>query len=381
MRHPRLNVFVNVGRTHTKGMNYRLASEDTADLEGKTLLIYDVPAYFGEAQANRMPSNRIKTLKIKQYPGFLIDLSRYGDLEAYMADTFGRKSRNKLRRDRRRLEACFEMEYRFFCGDIPGEEHDSLFQVFRGMMEKRYNEKGETNNNLDPAEWEFYKEVSLQMIREEKAALLVIYAQGKPVGILLNYLTADILFQAITVFDTDYSHFNIGTTGFLQLIDWCLQRGIKTLDFSKGYYPYKAAWGTQRYHFEYHILFDRNSPVAWLRAQVLALGFRIKQGLRELKLNTLLHRAVYRFRTGSPRDNHSSYSYSFEEPSGAQTPEKEPLDPEASENAYLRRGLMDFLYFNHEHYRDARMYRIREQAGRFLIKGRSSTKIMDVISA
>ncbi len=379
--HPRLKCYVNVGRTHTKGIHYGLDNAEKGDLDGKTLLIYDVPGYFNQSQPAQPFSDRIGALKVRQYPGFLIDLSRFGNLEGYMTENFGRKSRNKLRRDRRRLEGSFDMEYRFYFGEISGEEHEQLFHVFRQLMEKRYGEKGEVNNNLEPTEWNFYKEVSLQMIREQRAALLVIYAQGRPVGFMLNYLSEDILFQAITVFDTDYSHFNIGTTGFLELIDWCYGHGIKILDFSKGYYPYKAAWGNRSYVFEYHVLYDRKSAVARIKAYLLAAFFRLKQGLRALKLNSLIHRMAFRFGSGHSGKEGSSHSYSFEELVGEPPAmEPEPLNPDKAENAYLKRGLVDFLYFNHEHYRDARIFRLRNIENRFLLQGKNLAKIMVVNS-
>ena len=71
-------LYVNCGKTHTKGINYAIDNSNIQDLKGKVLLIYDVPTYLNCQQD--LDTNEIKTRKIRQYPGFLIKLENFKDL-------------------------------------------------------------------------------------------------------------------------------------------------------------------------------------------------------------------------------------------------------------------------------------------------------------
>ena len=62
-----------------------------------------------------------------------------------------------------------------FYGAIEKVEYDHIFEHFKFLLTKRFDDKQITNNNLDPAEWEFYKEVVYPLILEKKASLYVIY--------------------------------------------------------------------------------------------------------------------------------------------------------------------------------------------------------------
>ena len=73
--------------------------------------------------------------------------------------------------------------------------------------------------------------------------------ETKLLGCELNF-SEDTLFDAITVFDIDYSKFHLGSITIMKLIEWCIENEIKILDFSKGYFEYKRRWCTKIYDFE-----------------------------------------------------------------------------------------------------------------------------------
>src|SRR5690606_13706658 len=146
---------------------------DTTDLgyKGKTMLLYDVPQFFDID--TDIPSKRLKVHKVKQYSGFLIDLDSYKGLNDYMTSTFSKSSRYKLNKYKKRLEASFDITYKMLLGNVPRGEYDMIFESFKSLLQKRFQEKQITNNNLDPKEWSFYHEVAYPMILEKQACLFV----------------------------------------------------------------------------------------------------------------------------------------------------------------------------------------------------------------
>ncbi len=293
-----LPLFTNVGKTMTKGIDYKLAPEASDDFRRKVFLIYDVPTYF-EVGTGPLATD-LALHRTKQYPGFLIDLQGFTSLNDYLLTTFSKSSRYKLKKYKKRFEASFEVRYVMYRGEITKATYDQVFQSFRELLEKRFDDKQITNNNLEPKEWQFYYEVTYPMLLENKASLFVIYNEDIPIGVTLNFFSEDILFDAITVFDIDYAKFHLGSITIMGLLEWCLENKIRIFDFSKGYFDYKSRWATETYDFQYHIYYDARSLLARTIAFSLKNFFDLKQWLRERKVNEKLHRMTYRFKNKTP---------------------------------------------------------------------------------
>ncbi|MGY8915087.1 MAG: GNAT family N-acetyltransferase, partial [Flavobacteriales bacterium] len=295
-----LPIYVNVGMTHTKGVSYTFNQQEQVDLKNKVLLIYDVPTFFDLEIATLNSSLQFK--KSRQYPGYLIHLDNYTDIGHYMSSSFSKSSRYKLNKYKKRLEDSFDISYKMFLGDISKEEYDSVFEHFKILLEKRFLDKGITNNNLDPDEWDFYHEVAYPLILEKKASLFVIYEGNTPIGVTLCYFSENILFDAITVFDIDYEKFHLGSVTIMKLIEWSLENNIKIFDFSKGYFDYKKRWANKEYHFEYHIYHDSNSISAKIIAWSILEFFSLKQKLRDKKVNEKIHKLRFHLKNKKVED-------------------------------------------------------------------------------
>ncbi|WP_422080659.1 GNAT family N-acetyltransferase [Ulvibacterium sp.] len=292
IKHRFLNLYTNVGKTFTKGITYCITNPNPKELGSKVFLIYDVPAYFASVEPPRDP---LKRIRVKQYPGYLIELKDYKDLNDYMNNAFNRKSRYKLRSYKRQLEANYNISYQMYYGDMSKTEYNLLFEQFRQLLVKRYDDKKISNNNLEAHEWSFYKEVVYPMILKKQASLYVIFDNEKPIGIMLNYLSMHAVHIAITVFDIDYRKSNVGTVNIMNLIQWSLENNFKIVDFSKGHYDYKQRWGSIKYDFEYHIVYNSNSVCSKSIAFFLQHWFKLKQYLRDKKVNELLHKFTFMF--------------------------------------------------------------------------------------
>jgi CelD/BcsL family acetyltransferase involved in cellulose biosynthesis len=313
--------------------------------------------------------NDIGLYVVRQYPGFKIDLSDYNSINDYLNGEFKKSGRYKLRKYRKRLEFSFDISFRDYCGAISQSEFDHVFTHFRRLLEKRFSEKRIRNNNLDTEEWGFYKEVSFQMINEGKAALCVIFDGEIPISVTLSYLSDKRVYDAITVFDTDYSKFHLGSVKIMYLVDWCLRKDFNVLDFSKGYFDYKTHWANRRYDFSYHIFFDKNSLKSRLLSYGLKRFFTFKQWLREKQVNEYLHKLRYRFNNKSKDCLRYDFMPVTDELSKYK---KESVDLAVVDYYHLKRMCYDFLYLNNEKAKNMKIYRLKEDKNLMLIEGEKS---------
>ena len=290
-------LYINVGGTNTKGMPYGIkAGCDHASLRNKVFLIYDVPGYLNPTFGS---PNRFKLLKIPQYPGYLCDFGDAINLEEYLEQQISKRTGSKLRNYQNRLNRDHKVSYKMVWGDIGYEGYEELFEQFHALLVKRFKEKQIVNNNLDPAEWQFYKEVSFPMLKSKEAGLFVTCIGDRPAGITLLNFSVEHVYDVIRVFDIAYSTYRIGSLGILKQMEWCLANGFKILDFSKGHYDYKKQWSNREYVFQYHIRYDSRSPRCFLVAMLLALKFYLKFWARKYNVQETVHKLRYRLR---PKD-------------------------------------------------------------------------------
>jgi len=365
----KLPFLINSGGTLTKGVDYELQENIGPELNGKVLLVYDVPTYFESGTKEK--HKNLGFYATKQYPGYLIALEEYKDIAHFMSSTFSKSSRYKLNKYKRRLEECFDIDYRMWFGHIPKDEYDSLFKDFRRLLEKRFDDKGTVNNNLDTKEWEFYKEVAYPMILQKKAALFVIYDTGEPISVTLNYFSDTVVFDAITVFDIDYSKFHLGSVTVMKLIEWCIENKYGKLDFSKGFFEYKTRWANKTYDFEYHIYYDTTVLRSKSIAFALKTLFNLKQYLRDKRLNEKLHKLKFKLRNNAatpqnvPQYTFTEMDVNFD-PSGLT-----PIDFKHAEHTNLKPIAFEFLYLNSESMKNLKIYLAKEDHLDYIFLGAS----------
>ncbi|ALM06778.1 hypothetical protein SB49_02375 [Sediminicola sp. YIK13] len=371
-------VFVNTGQTHTKGVSYSIHQNEQVDLKNKVLLIYDVPTFFDLDFTTLNGSLQLR--KIKQYPGFLIHLDKYTDLGHYMSSSFSKSSRYKLNKYKKRLEESFEISYKMFLGDISKEKYDSVFDHFKILLEKRFLDKGITNNNLDTKEWNFYHEVAYPLILEKKASLFVIYEGITPIGVTLCYFSETILFDAITVFDIDYEKFHLGSVTIMKLIEWSLEHNIKVFDFSKGYFDYKKRWANEEYHFEYHVYHDSNLLKAKIISWCIFAFFSLKQKLRDKNVNEKLHKLRFLLEKNKAEvPTKPTYQFSEIQQELNQL-ELVDIDFKKPPYTFLTTLVFDFLYLTNEQLKHIKVQQVKNDYLQYIIKGKTVNRKATITS-
>ncbi len=285
LKHRFLPFYFNVGKTFTKGIVYSINKSESHSIKGQAILICDFPNRFNEKPVKF--GGNLGFYRIPQYLGYFCSFDQIRDQNHYMTEVISASSRTKFRKYLKNLESDFTVEYKFYGRETSDDQLEKLFEVFLGLLHKRFADKKKSNNNIHPKEWAFHKEVSIALIKEEKAQLIVVEANQKPIAIVLVYMSDKMVIDVMRVFDITYARYRPGTICTIKQIDWCIQNGYSVLDFSKGHFEYKSRWSNNRYPFEYHIFYDRSSLIARFSAFSLSLYFRLKSFLRELSLDIL----------------------------------------------------------------------------------------------
>ncbi|MBT8270687.1 MAG: GNAT family N-acetyltransferase [Bacteroidia bacterium] len=295
-------LYVNIGKNLTKGLDYELDAT-AGDYRNKVFLIYDVPDYFDvQNSADCRPSD-LGIKQLFQYKGYLMDLRSYPTMQDYMKNQFSKHNKRYIRWSHiKRLEDCFNISYRYLYGEVDTKEYALVFDCFYELLSKRFSGKGTEYHHLNSSTWSFYKDLIYPLIRNKKASFLVIYNEGIPIGINLNYHFDNILVKAITVFDTDYYKFSIGKLSVLKLLEWCYENNYEFSDFSKGFFDYKMVWANRHYNFNYHILYDKRSITAVPIAFFVEQYFRLKSYLRKKNINAIYRKLTYKLRRGRKTD-------------------------------------------------------------------------------
>ncbi|MFD1613952.1 GNAT family N-acetyltransferase [Gelatiniphilus marinus] len=290
VKHKNRTVYQNTGKTNTKGISYKLSHPNTEDYKKSVFIVYDVYHFL---DTNPPKSDTLGFYKIKQYPGYICDLKNYNGLQDYMAQIISRKSRYKFKSYKKKLEAAHNIHYKMYLDDITPEAYQSLFSDFKRLLKKRFLDKKTVNNNLNPDEWAFYKDLTYPMMLKKQAGLFVVYNNNSPIAITLLNFSGSKMLDVIRVFDIDYSKYRLGSVSIMKQLEWCFKNNFESLDFSKGYFEYKNRWANKPYWFEYHIYYDKQSFKAKLYAKMYKSIFAFKWYLRKHEITHLIHQISF----------------------------------------------------------------------------------------
>lgn len=363
-------VYVNAARNLTKGIFYEL-DHTKSDYKGKTFLLYDVPEYFKVAEFNPPSSSSLKLKKIFQYQGFLMDVSNFENQDDYINAQFSSKNRREFRSNMRRLEQCFNVRYEFIHEAMEDSDFEILFEQFYTLLSKRFAGKQTNYHHLSPKKWNYYKELVFKMLQEKKASLLVIYNENTPIGITLNFHAEDVLFETITVFDSDYYKFSIGKTSIIKLLEWCFENKYRISDFSKGDFDYKHKWSNVIYNFDYHVLYDSKSLISILKAKYVETYFKLKLYLRRKKVNELYRKYKFMLAGNSEASTTTPQAIKFEKIEAFDSSSKDVIEVNYQEESddFLLQYVYTFAFANPEPIEHIKVFKLVENDKEIIISG------------
>jgi CelD/BcsL family acetyltransferase involved in cellulose biosynthesis len=214
-------------------------------------------------------------ITVRQYKGYLLDLSKHSSAEQYIKAQLSNKSRKNLRRLLRKLEANHEIHYKFYHGDIDKAHYDYLFDCFYTLLKQRFSEKKLFNKNL--LLWKDYHELFLPKIRNKEASLFVIYDKEKPITLTLNFHVKNLVFSYIQTYDIDYSYYNMGDISHVKHLEWCYQNDYKIFDLLIGVTGNKLKWSNYHYNTYFHLLYNPRKLSALFRLCIEFPKLYVKQ--------------------------------------------------------------------------------------------------------
>ncbi|MFK5972244.1 MAG: GNAT family N-acetyltransferase [Flavobacteriaceae bacterium] len=335
----------------------------------KVVVVNNIPPYLDA----RLHKEKItfKLFKIYHLDGFLADINEYSNLDEYMKDQFGSKSRSEMRRYLRRLETCFSIQYKMYYGEITKKEFSFLFEELRKMIQRRFSQRGDTHQGLK--HWDYLKSTVFEMILEKKASFFVIFDKDQPIDICLNYHHQNILRNYIRSYDIDYSKFRLGYIDILKQLEWCFENNHSILDLSYGDLAYKRTWCNKVYTFEQHIIYNEQYLSQKIWAFTITVLLQLKWLLEKRGVLTL----YYKLRSLFKRKAAKKMIYEeaiFEVEDISHTPlntiSLSKINSADDIYTFIRKPIYNFQYLNFEISDDITIYKINDHPSSFIISGK-----------
>ena len=235
---------------------------------------------------NTVFSIRLKRKRVLQHNwGYAIYLKDLKTIDQFLEKQFKSKKRSIIRRYINRLEKCLTIRYKIYWGDIEELTYELLMATLQKMISKRFDEKGEHHQEMK--RWDELKQRTFSQIKKKQASLFVIYDDGLPIEISLNYHLGEVLFSSISSYDMDYSKFGLGHVEIYKQLEWCLQNGYHTFEMGVGGMDYKARWSNYIYQFEHVVLHQDTTLTSRLFGNYEYHRIRLKEYLKSKKINEL----------------------------------------------------------------------------------------------
>lgn len=364
-----IGVLLNIGANKTYGLCYNIDKSKLIELN-EVLLIKDVHTFF---RAKEDLKFGLRKRTIKRYPGFLVDMREFDNLDQYLKTRFSKNRIRRLRLWKKRLELCYNIEYKFYEKNISVGEHRHLFSKFKMLLKKRYSEKAVKNIFLQEGHWSFQHELSYELINEGKASLFVMFANEEPIAICLNYLANETVILGMIAFDTDYERFNIGHLSINEQMQYYYGRGYEIIDFSQSVYSYKLKLCNVKYYFEYHFLYNPKflkhnmlSAIIWLFYKILTVKYNITKKLDASRMRHLKTFFIFKKKTKESKFKFYGTTLELFKEKHLYEVFKDKL-PE-----HLKKPINYFIYKHSVKFHELLVYQIKEEKNTFLFSGNGS---------
>lgn len=327
------------GREFCPGASEKIPEAPGIARISKTALITHCPSYL-EYTPILSPAQSCR--KLFRVTGYAMDLTPAETAREYLGKNLKSSFRTSLRRRLRGLENCLELRYEVYFGELEESVYLLLMREMERMLTRRFNQRNEEHMSL--ANWSFFRDRTLALVREKKASIFAIYDGDRPIQICLNYHFDSILFLAIPAYDIDYSKFGLGNIGVYKVLEWSVRNGITKIDMGFGALDYKLRWCNTSYVFRHYLFYQKNSPASVFFAWKHILKTRAIVFLLDKKINRVWRSFRDLLRKGQPPvlpAYRVKPTTGQEDPAGGRSPIFPFSEPD---HAFLKPALLDFAY-------------------------------------
>lgn len=188
-----------------------------------------------------------------------------------------RKRRKDLRRNLRRLEERFKVE--FTSVQSYAEEMNMFFE----LHQRRWMSKGFTGAFANQKARSFHLDIAKSFSQKGWLGLFMLKLSDKPAAALYGFKYRSKFYYYLSGFDPRYSRYSIANLLISHVIGKCIEEGLAEFDFMRGAETYKDRWNTNaRQNFK-AIIAHRGfltSVQNWLYQEYWHQGNRLKYFLK-----------------------------------------------------------------------------------------------------
>ncbi|MEO0572440.1 MAG: GNAT family N-acetyltransferase [Bacteroidota bacterium] len=303
--------------------------------------------------------------------GYAIQINNPWSVDDYLRQQ-NKKQRENINRARRRLETCFDINYKVFQHQIQEEEYHFLMEQLRTMIMRRFEQRGQKSSTM--AIWDQVLATSFELMKQKKASLFVIYDKDSPIAISFNYIYDRILFGYISSYHLDYGKFSLGQIVIYKLLEWCLQNKFSQYDMGWGDLEYKKWWCNKIYRFNHQICYQKYSISGFLfacfkgnRSRLLAFLISKRVNIYWKILKKKLKRDI-KIPSLSP-------SYRFMEISLEETEKFNEINLAEKNLPITKQIINNFLFSTQEHSNNVTLHST-DTKDQYILKGRKSARLV-----
>lgn len=308
---------------------------------------------------------RDTSFKVKIIPefnwGYSILLNPTDSIDDYMQRQFNSKKRNIFTRYVKRLEACFDVDYKMFYGEISKTNYNFIMQSLYNMIVTRFEERNELHKNLH--EWDYLLENTYSEIINKNASLFVIYNKNEPIEISLNYHYDKVLFSYLSSYQIDYSKFGLGHVEIYKQIEWCANHGYILFEMGVGGMDYKRRWSNNIYRYNHYIVYKKQS----LKLKLLIAKIQLKEYLKSKKLNEIYPK-INKYFAKKPNEKIDVFVSEIKPNNLLNIDDYIEVN---NINNNLKKHINDFLYTTQNHINSISIYK---KGNTYIIKGNKDFK-------
>ena len=307
--------------------------------------------------------------------GYSSWLDEFTTINSYVKFCFKKNSKVIFKR-LRRLEFCFDIEYKFYHGTISFKDYKAIMNALKIMLERRFEQRNDTNEML--LNWENIFNNTYDLIVKQQASFYVVYNKNVPIAISLQYHLDKILLSYMSSYDIDYQKFGLGNTMIYKQIEWCISNSYKY--FEQGYcdLEYKRLWSNNVYKFNHHIVYKKGVISAFLNGNIEIIKVIIKEFLKAKNFKVKLKKVKHLINSKEKTSSYCPVKYrsvDFVDSDGKNI--LDFVDWKKGDFRFLRKGIYDFLYSNLEKIEDVKVFKIKNLPMTFKIQGKNkSVKII-----